>query len=109
MQAALDCLIAAAWEGALHHLDVVLRQEPGNAMLHFLRAQAWTHLGEPARALAELDRAVTLEPRCRRLWVDRCRLRLRQRDYAGAAADFVKALRITTDDFTSWPGVPNSE
>jgi WD40 repeat protein/tetratricopeptide (TPR) repeat protein len=102
VQAALDCLGGTAWEGALYHLDIVLRQEPGNRILHSMRAQAWRYLGQEAKALTELDKAVALEPRCRKLWEDRAMLHLRLGEEAKAAVDFSKVVELGSDNFSYW-------
>jgi Tfp pilus assembly protein PilF len=102
LQAALDCLDGSAADAALHHLDVVLRQERGNAMLHFMRAQAWEALGDEVKTTAEYDQAIALEPRCRKLSEDRGWLHLRRNRYAEAAIDFAKVIDIGTEEFRYW-------
>jgi len=91
-----------AWSGALLHLDIALRQNPDSGLLHSLRAEVWENLGEDARALADLDRAVTLEPRCRNLWESRGWLLLRLEKLPQATADFVRVIDIGTDEFRVW-------
>jgi len=113
VQAALDCLNAQFWDGAIHqdgqawggallHLDFALRQNPNSGLLHYLRSLVWENLGEDDRALADLDRAVTLEPRCRNLWESRGWLHLRLEKLPQATADFVRVIDIGTDEFRVW-------
>jgi WD40 repeat protein/tetratricopeptide (TPR) repeat protein len=113
VQAALDCLNAQMWDGTIHpdggawggallHLDIALRQRPDSGLLYSLRAQACENLGEDAKALADLDRAVSLEPRCRTLWENRGWLRLRLGNLPGAITDFARVVAIGTDDVRVW-------
>jgi WD40 repeat protein/tRNA A-37 threonylcarbamoyl transferase component Bud32/Tfp pilus assembly protein PilF len=101
-QAAVECLNAAALDGALHHLDILLRQEPDNALLHFMKARAYQGLANEDKAIAALTQAIASEPRCRKLWEDRGWLHLQRSDPARAAVDFARVIEIGTDDFSYW-------
>jgi WD40 repeat protein/tetratricopeptide (TPR) repeat protein len=103
VQAAVDCLKAYdAWGGARFHLDLALRHKPSSGLLHYLRARALEHLGDEAKALADLDQAVALEPGCRNAWESRAWLHLRRENLAQATADFAKVIEIGTDQFDVW-------
>jgi tetratricopeptide (TPR) repeat protein len=102
VQAAVDCVTARAWDGALHHLGIALAQNPNSGMLHLLRAQAWQNIGDDAKALADLNRAAELEPRCRNIWETRGRLHVGLKKYTDATADFAKVIELGTDATPDW-------
>lgn len=57
-------------------------------------AQAWVGAGDPARALKDLDRAITLKPRDAELLVDRAALKGEQSQHQEALRDLDAALAI---------------
>ncbi len=71
------------------------------------RALAWMMRGEITEehdeALGDLDRALLLEPRIGAFWRERGWRRMLLRDYAGAIADFTRAIELDPDgDAQAW-------
>ncbi len=82
-------------EGTIHHLDCLLRLEPGNAARLEQRARAYLSR-EPARAVEDLSRALKKEPTATRYaWRGRAYHRLKQPDKA--LADLTEAIRRGDD------------
>jgi tetratricopeptide (TPR) repeat protein len=54
-----------------HYLQIVnkwIEENPRNSHAYYDRHMAWMKLGEPQRALADLDTAIRLDPRPVRFW-----------------------------------------
>lgn len=64
------------------------------ALAHLGRAMALRRVGEPAKADADIDRAIALSPRLAQAYVVRGSIRLSRRDVAGAIADASEAIEI---------------
>lgn len=67
--------------------------DPGDSNAYYDRHSAWVQLGEPARAMADLDSALRLDP-SQAVFKARGNLRRQQGDYEGAAQDYASAEAI---------------
>lgn len=68
-----------------------------------LRGTALVEMGQIHPGLADLDRAIELNPRSASAWNMRGLVRLEQyRDLAGAFADFSKAIEADSTDYRAW-------
>jgi tetratricopeptide (TPR) repeat protein len=77
-------------EGALHHLEALLREQPWDAQLHLRRAHALAHLGRGDEAAVALMRASFLQPGISPWPLDPTAAR--RGDEAAQAFDYARAI-----------------
>jgi len=75
-----------------------IAENPGNSHAYFDRHFAWMKRGEPARALADLDKVVELDPKPVAFWV-RGEVYRHLGEYARALEDFGRAESIDPEDW----------
>lgn len=78
-------------EEALALVEPLLKRDPADAQALVLRSTARFMLGEIEAGRADLDRALALDPKQRRAWLNRAALDLAGADYAAALEAFRRA------------------
>jgi tetratricopeptide (TPR) repeat protein len=84
--------------GAVAGLTAAIAETPDAADLYFYRAQVLAEAGDHSRALADFDRALTLDPAMGAGRQRRAETRVDAGDYAGAIADYSAILAASGDD-----------
>jgi tetratricopeptide (TPR) repeat protein len=79
--------------GGEHDLRIALYDQAGNA---------WLLAGNPEKAEASLNIAVTLSPRDEDILFDRARARAARKDWSGAESDLTKLLALDGDRADAW-------
>ena len=88
------------WNGALDDCNEALRRDADHRPALMTRSQAFGALGRFDEALADLDRAIALDPSDPLGWFNRSTMHTARRDFARAVADLDEAL--TRDERPGW-------
>ena len=81
--------------GAVEDINKALQCNPNNANAYVMRADiAINRDARPDSALADMDKAIKLQPRVAGYFINRAWLRYKADDYYGAMADYDYALRL---------------
>src|SRR5262249_46966009 len=83
-------------DGAIAALGRAMEMSPNNPKYALARAQARIANRQPALAMADLDKALSLEP-APQTYALRAQLRISERDAAGAAQDIDEAARLAPE------------
>lgn len=89
------------WERAISDYTFALNFEP-SAPNHYNRALAYYHKANFTLALADLDRALTLDPRLIKAWIQRGLTRTQTGDVAGASRDLSQAITLDPKNAFAW-------
>jgi tetratricopeptide (TPR) repeat protein len=79
-------------EDAIESFNTCIALKPDFAAAWQLRGDSWLHVGKVSEALADLDRALELEPEGMVIRFDRALARLAANDLAGAEADLTALI-----------------
>jgi len=82
-----------AYAAAIDDYTAAIRLAPSEAGYYRDRAEAYERNGQPLLARADLDKAIALDPHQGALLTLRARLKLRERDRAGALIDLEAAVK----------------
>ena len=89
--------------GAARAFTRAIELAPAESEPYLRRAMVFSQqLGEPARALPDIDRALELEPQSARSWAIRSALRRRTGDLEGAEQDAEQALALDERNAEAW-------
>jgi tetratricopeptide (TPR) repeat protein len=92
------CARDEAWSAAAFHWDRLLKARPDEAVAWKGRGLAHSHLGLPARALADLRKATRLNPVDPEAWLASGRALAELGRHAEAVADYTTALKVGAAD-----------
>lgn len=89
--------------GAMADIDTALVKNPDSFNGHVMRAQVLMSPGRPLlrTALADMDRAIKLEPRIAGLYINRAYIRYNLQDWDGAFSDYDYALSLEPLNITA--------
>jgi tetratricopeptide (TPR) repeat protein len=79
---------------ALEALKAVLKRDKKNAKALLMRSTAHFVLGDEARGVADLDRALELDPTLRQGWLNRAALAMADENYPAALASLLRAQEL---------------
>jgi membrane associated rhomboid family serine protease/Flp pilus assembly protein TadD len=102
LEKAESALASGKPDAALPYADQAVREKPGSAEVHFIRANVLARLNQPEQAEQEFKHVLKLQPKQARTWNALGRLYFRQNRWPEAAAAFTKATELAPTDASSW-------
>jgi membrane associated rhomboid family serine protease/Flp pilus assembly protein TadD len=102
LEKAESALASGKPDAALPFADQAVREKPGSAEVHFIRANVLARSNQPEEAEKEFRRVLELQPKQARAWDALGRLYVRQNRWPDAAQAFTKATDLAPGDASSW-------
>ena len=96
---------AGKYEDAIGVYDTLIRNNPADGNLHFLKGAAKQKIHKNQEALMEYQRAVELNPNLNQAWQQIGSLFMNRMDYKGAEDAFRRAVQIQPDSAAGWEGL----
>ena len=89
-------------DAALPYADQAVREKPGSAEVHFIRANVLARMNQPQQSEEEFKRVLQIQPKQARAWNALGRLYVHQNRWPDAAQAFTKATDLAPSDASSW-------